>query len=231
MFPHITLSSVCYALGYLAGLGAFVWLARRRGLATEGVMALLFAALVGGLAFANLTQWVFTDEAGKTILGAVAGGYLTVVLFKKYLGIRRPLGDLFALAISAGEAVGRWGCFFGGCCYGKPSHIPWAVWQHGAWRHPTQIYLSLTSLAIFAILLRLELRRKLPENGLFYIQGTLFCATRFVIEFFRETPPPAFGLTLAQWACIAGFLFFSARLALALKPNAQPALVPEGAAR
>ncbi|HEX5322840.1 MAG TPA: prolipoprotein diacylglyceryl transferase family protein [Capsulimonadaceae bacterium] len=229
MLPPITLSSVCYLLGYLAGLGAFVWLARRRRLATEGVMALLAAGLLGGLVFANIAQWVSTDEAGKTILGAVAGGYLTVALFKRRLGIKRPLGDLFALAMSAGEAVGRWGCFFGGCCYGKPSHVLWAVWQHGAWRYPTQIYLSLTSFAIFLLLLRLELRRPLPENGLFYVQGALFCISRFVIEFFREGSPPIFGLTLAQWACIAGLLFFLARLLLLPKPNAQPTLAPEGA--
>jgi len=145
------------------------------------------------------------------------------------LGIARPLGDLFAIAMSAGEAVGRWGCFFGGCCYGKPSHVAWAVWQHGAWRHPTQIYLSLTSLSIFLFLVRLEKRRLLPENGLFYTQGMLFCASRFVIEFFRDTPSPILGLTLAQWACVAGFLFFTVRLVLLLKPQSAPVLSQEGA--
>lgn len=233
----ISLSSVSYALGYLAGFAAFIWIARRRGLATEGVMVIAGAALVGGLAFANLIQWLVTDpvnrahgaypfspdDAGKTILGGLAGGYLTVVLVKKYLGIARPLGDLFALALSAGEAVGRWGCFFGGCCYGKASHVPWAVWQHGAWRHPTQIYLSLTSLATFLLLVKLELRRRFAENMLFLIQGLLFCASRFVIEFFRAGPQPVLGLTLAQWGCIAGFAFFAVRLAMALRPRMAPA--------
>ena len=203
-------------------------------------MIILATALVGGLAFANITEWMVTgepvwrsgllislDDGGKTIVGGFAGGYLTVVLVKRYLGIVRPLGDLFALAMSAGDAIGRWGCFFGGCCYGKASHVPWAVWQHGAWRHPTQIYLSLASLATFLILWSLERRRGLPENGLFYLQGILFCISRFVIEFFRAGAPAAYGLTLAQWACCAGFIFFAVRVALLPKPQIVPALAPE----
>jgi hypothetical protein len=120
------------------------------------------------------------------VLGAIAGGYLSVVLYKRHLGIERPTGDLFAVALCAGEAIGRWGCFFGGCCYGKPSHAAWAVWQHGAWRHPTQIYLSLASLLILGCLLLLE-RTDPRENALFYFQGLLYCVSRFVIEFFRAT--------------------------------------------
>src|SRR6185437_4553020 len=101
------LSSFCYALGYGTGLAAFWWMARRRGLDTPGVMTILVAGLLGGLGFANLLQWVFSGSPGKTILGGVAGGYVCVMAVKRYLGIRRPLGDLFAVAAAAGEAVGR----------------------------------------------------------------------------------------------------------------------------
>lgn len=202
------LSTLCYALGYGTGIAAFAWMARRRGLATPGIMALLGAGLVGGLAGANLGQWLTVGSEGKSVLGAIAGGYAAVFLYKRYLGIVRPTGDLFAVALCAGEAVGRWGCFFGGCCYGKASHVAWAVWQHGAWRHPTQIYLSLASLLILGCLLLFE-RTDPRENALFYFQGLLYCASRFAIEFFRETPPPIAGLTAAQWACIAGFAYFT----------------------
>lgn len=171
----MTLSAGCYAAGYLTGLAAFAWMARRRGLATEGIFALLVAGIIGGLLCANVAQWLTTGTAGKTVLGGIAGGYLAVALAKRWLGIRRPTGDLFAVAICAGEAVGRWGCFFGGCCYGKPTGIAWAVWQHGAYRHPTQLYLSLSCLLILIVLILLEARRNqpLPENALFCAQGSL----------------------------------------------------------
>ena len=121
---HAFLSPLCYALGYGTGLAAFYAMARRRGIATSGVMALMGAGLIGGLAGANLTQWLFGGAAGKTVLGAVAFGYVSVFLYKRYLGITRPTGDLFAVALCAGEAVGRFGCFFGGCCYGLPVPCP-----------------------------------------------------------------------------------------------------------
>src|SRR5579862_6940603 len=119
----MSLSATFYALGYLTGAAAFVGMARARRLATSGVLIVMQAGLIGGLVWANVAQWVFGGTPGKTVLGAIAGGYLTVVLFKRYLGLKRPLGDLFAVALCAGEAVGRWGCFFGGCCYGKPASI------------------------------------------------------------------------------------------------------------
>lgn len=214
MFP---LSAACYAAGYLTGAAAFVWMARRRRLFTSGVLSVMVVGLLGGLIGANLTQWLVTGSAGKTVLGGVAGGYLAVVLYKRHLGLRRPLGDLFAVALSAGEAVGRLGCFFGGCCYGISSDVPWAVWQHDALRHPTQLYLAFASLIILLILLRFE-REEPPENALFFLQGGLYCAARFGIEFFRETPGLVVGLSSAQWACLAGIAFFSIKFTGLFRP-------------
>lgn len=225
----MTLSAICYGAGYLTGLVAFLGMAYRRRLATQGVLLLLLAGPIGGLASANLAQRLVAGSEGKTVLGAVAGGYLCVFLCKRWLGIRRPLGDLFAVALCAGEAVGRWGCFFGGCCYGRPTGVPWAVWQHGAFRHPTQVYLSLAALTILTVLVRFE-RRSPPENSLFYLQGLLYCAARFLIEFWRDSPSAALGLSAAQWACLAGFLFFAIKfrglkqpvLPVPISPAAQP---------
>jgi phosphatidylglycerol:prolipoprotein diacylglycerol transferase len=81
----------------------------------------MFAGIAGGLIGANIAQLVATDSPGKSILGGISGGYLAVMAAKRYLGIVRPTGDLFALALAAGEAIGRWGCFLAGCCYGKPT--------------------------------------------------------------------------------------------------------------
>jgi phosphatidylglycerol:prolipoprotein diacylglycerol transferase len=206
------LSALCYFLGYSAGVAAFWWLARRRMLNTEGVASVMGAGLVGGLLSANLLQWLVTGSAGKTVIGGVAGGYLTIIVFKRLIGLKRPLGDLFALAVSAGEAIGRWGCFFAGCCYGKVSHFPLAIWQHNAWRYPTQIYSSVAAATTFAVLISCEKRGVLPENGLFYLQGMLFCSSRFVIEYFRIGDVFVAGLTAAQVGCVIGLGFFGYKL-------------------
>jgi phosphatidylglycerol:prolipoprotein diacylglycerol transferase len=197
-----------YLTAYAAGLLVFRWMAMRRGLATSGIWLLMQAGLFGGLVGANLIQLVATGLAGKTIEGGILGGYVAVVLMKRKLGIVRPTGDLFAPAIAAGEAIGRIGCFIGGCCSGKVTTLAFAVYDHDAFRYPTQLYMSASAAATFALLIVLERKRYLPENGLFYIQGMLFCLTRFVIEFFRDGTTAFAGMTLAQFGCVAGFLFF-----------------------
>jgi len=210
-------AAVAYTSAYAIGILLFAWMARRRGLATEGVRLIVIAAIAGGLGGAVIGQLIVGETGGKTILGGVAGGFLAVVLAKRSIGLKRPIGDLFAVAIAGGEAVGRLGCFIGGCCYGKIASVPWAVEDHGAWRHPTQLYSSACAALTLAILLRLEKHANLPENALFYIQGMLMCLSRFIIEFYREPGAVAGVLTVAQWACFAGFLFFTF-LALRLLP-------------
>jgi phosphatidylglycerol:prolipoprotein diacylglycerol transferase len=197
-----------YAAAYAVAILAFRWLARRRGLDTEGMRTIMAGGLIGGLAGANLAQLIAAGTPGKTIEGGILGGFLTVIWLKRNLGITRPTGDMFALGIAAGEAVGRIGCFVGGCCSGKVvTGAALAVHDHGAFRHPAQLYLSFSAALTFAILVYLERKRILPENGLLWVQLALFCIARFAIEFVRDGNVTPVGLTLAQIACLAGFGF------------------------
>jgi phosphatidylglycerol:prolipoprotein diacylglycerol transferase len=213
-----------YALAYAAAAAAFWWMARRRGMDNGAIARVMAAGAIGGLAGANLLQLLATGLPGKTIEGGIVGGWLAVALAKRVLKVTRPTGDLFALALPLGEAIGRVGCFIGGCCYGRIAGVAWAVHDHGAWRHPTQLYLALAAAACFAVLLAFEMRLRLRENALFYVGGMLFCADRFVIEFFRAVAATSAGLTLAQIGCCAGFAFFAWKLTtLAGARHARPA--------
>jgi len=206
-------STAFYVLAYASGIAAFAVMARRRGIATNGVAFLAGAGLLGGAAGAQITQLLCGGVPGRSLLGGVACGYLAVVYAKRRLGIRRPTGDLFAVALALGEAIGRFGCFFAGCCYGKATTLPWAVYEHGALRHPTQLYSAAGAALTLCLLVVLERRGTLPENGLFYVQGTLMCAFRFAVDFARDVPVTAFGLTTAQCAALLGCAFFAWRFA------------------
>ncbi len=207
-----------YGLAYLVAALVFWRVARRRNMATDGISVLLVVGLVGGLAAANLAQLIFTGQPGKSIEGGIAGGWIAVILAKRYLRIRRPTGDLFALAISAGESIGRIACFIGGCCYGKAATLAWATYERGALRQPTQLYLAAWAALTYGLLVVLDRRRVLPENGLFIVQGLLFCSGRFVIEFYRAAPAFAFSLTAAQLGALAGIVVFGT---LALRMHAR----------
>ncbi len=201
-----------YAAAYAAGVFVFRWAARRRGLDTDGMRLLMAGGLIGGLLGANAAQLLAAGTPGKTIEGGILGGFLTVVALKRRLGITRPTGDLFALAVPAGEAVGRLGCFVGGCCYGKITTSALAVHDHDAFRQPTQLYSSLAAALSFAFLVWLDRKRVLPENGLLYVQIALFCVTRFAIEFARAGGTTQLGLTLAQLGCAGGLAFALSKL-------------------
>jgi phosphatidylglycerol:prolipoprotein diacylglycerol transferase len=214
------------AMGYLIGALVFYWAARRRGLATEGVAYVAIAGLCGGVLGSRLAEWTVGQWAvalrfpgaflnpyagGRAILGGIVGGWIAVEMAKHHFGIRRSLGDLFALAIPAGEAVGRIGCFLNGDCYGTICALPWAVYQHGAWRHPAQFYSSAGAAATFVLLDRLWGR--LPGEGdLFRLYLVLAGMSRFSVEFFRERTIGPGGLSLAQWGSLGVILLGMAGL-------------------
>ena len=162
---------LCVALGFLVALWTKRCESRRLGYVQDarfrfiGLGALAGAVVgskLGMLLYVSPAEWVDMlvdltrfELGGKTMIGGLAGGYLGVELTKKWLGITHSTGDAFAVAIPLGQAIGRVGCFLGGCCYGAPSDLPWHVTLHDAARHPVQLYeaaLDLTlALALFAI--------------------------------------------------------------------------------
>ncbi len=99
---------------------------------------------------------------GKTIVGALIGGLLTVELMKRYIGLRTSTGDLYAIPLAFGIAIGRIGCFLTGLSdntYGTPTTLPWGInFGDGIPRHPTQLYEVVFLLLLIPILYRV-LRR------------------------------------------------------------------------
>jgi phosphatidylglycerol---prolipoprotein diacylglyceryl transferase len=153
------------------------------------------------------TVW-FSD--GKTITAGLIGAYLGVELGKLLLGVRAKTGDSLAVPLALAMAVGRWGCFFNGCCYGTATDLPWGVWfyvptgqDHFEWVrcHPTQIYESIFHFAMALVLLRLTVRDQLPGQRL---KLYLICygVYRFLTEYIRPELRDYAGLTFYQWAAV-----------------------------
>jgi phosphatidylglycerol:prolipoprotein diacylglycerol transferase len=148
---------------------------------------------------------------GRALLGGVIFGWIGVEIAKRRMGLRRSTGDLFALALPAGEAVGRIGCHLNGCCYGVPCDLPWAIYQHGAWRQPAQLVSSVVAALTFGFLLWLA--PKLHREGqLFQVYLLVFGVTRFGLEFVRWRESTIGGLSPMQWFCLDLIVFASVAL-------------------
>jgi phosphatidylglycerol:prolipoprotein diacylglycerol transferase len=174
-------------------------------------LSLALAAFVGGT-FAAKLPFVFSGEGGpfaleswfsdgKTITLGLVGAYVSVELMKLVMGVHVKTGDTFALPLALAMAVGRWGCFFNGCCYGVPTDLPWGVQfrvdSQMVRCHPTQIYESLFHLGMAGALLmtmRLDVLRG-QRLKCYLIAYGLF---RFLTEFVRPEPAELWGLTLYQ---------------------------------
>ena len=199
------------AAAYLAGLQLALRRARHAGLDPNKVMDLgiwvIVSALVGAkLLLVLIDVRYFLDNPGEIFslvrsAGVFYGGLIVAVavgfwLIRKY---RLPFWttcDLFAPGIALGHTVGRLGCFFAGCCFGRETHVPWAVTftnplatqfgtPLGVPLHPTQLYESGAELAILVGLLAFEKRGRSFPGRTFWVYMAVYAISRFVIEIYR----------------------------------------------
>jgi prolipoprotein diacylglyceryltransferase len=148
----------------------------------------------------SLVGWL---SDGKTIMTGLIGAYLGVELGKLILGVRAKTGDTFALPLACALAVGRWGCFFNGCCFGRETALPWGHdFGDGVCRHPTQAYESVFHLSM-AVVLWFCVRHRLFVNNQLKLYLIAYGVYRFLSEFIRPEPVVLLGLTFYQWASVA----------------------------
>lgn len=205
-FETVALHSPGYALmaglGLLAAGAVFYWFPPET---PDKKGFLLFPAALGLFIGAKLPVivsygWNNPDAyMGKSLLGALIGAYLAVRLAKWICKI--PWvggGDAYVLPISIAVAIGRIGCLFNGCCWGK-NGFPAPVLEIGF------------HLTMFALVL--GWRRKGRFKGSWFPLYMLsYCIFRFGTEFIRIEPRVLAGLTAYHWLALMGMLLFSMEL-------------------
>ena len=196
--PLTPTGSPIYALMLILGIawGAVYWFRESK---KDGRVTLIYAAgLAGAFAGAKLAYlfaegWLhFHDSnrwvvwlSGKSIMGALPGGWLGVEIAKKVLGYRETTGDRFAMLLPVPLILGRIGCLNAGCCGG-------IVGASGRWPSvPVEI-----GFQVVAMICLWRMRRRHWQPGqhfhLYLIGYGLF---RFGHEFLRATPKPFLGLS------------------------------------
>jgi phosphatidylglycerol:prolipoprotein diacylglycerol transferase len=221
---HVTSYAFFVLLGLMAAVALYAFNTRGKTVGNNGLI-IAVAAVVGGVLGAKIPVWIANLPqlvaqpstaallSGRTIVGGLVGGVLGVWLVKRRLGIRERLGNYLVPSLCVGIAIGRLGCFFTGCCYGKPTSLPWGVnfGDHIA-RHPTQLYEAMFVLALGAVA-QVTMERFEP-GMLFRLFMITYFTWRFAIEFIRVNPIAAFGLTYYQLASAAIVLAYVARVSM-----------------
>src|SRR6476660_5923802 len=185
---------------------------RKQGLDQTRVLDLgiyiIISALIGAKLLLLVTDFRSFADNPRALMdllrsGGVFYGGLIVAVIVALWYIRRiglPLWttcDVFAPGIALGHVVGRFGCFFAGCCYGKPTSVPWAITftdpfaaanvgtPLGVHLHPTQLYEAGAELLILGVLLFTERKGRPFAGRTFWFYILLYSISRFIIEFFR----------------------------------------------
>ncbi len=205
------------AVGILACFGLLFWYGKRKKLESrfiDFVFYLAIAAIALGFGSAALFQAIynyietpsagFHFDGGITFIGGLIGGAGTFLILyfifrKRY---KHSLVDIISFVpccILVAHAFGRVGCFFAGCCYGKPtdsflgvrfaphspaaSHYP-GINGYSVPLHPTQLYEAAFLFALLAVCLFLVVKKDFKHNmSLYLITYGIF---RFCIEFLRD---------------------------------------------
>ncbi|MGA7918696.1 MAG: prolipoprotein diacylglyceryl transferase [Candidatus Acidiferrales bacterium] len=211
-----------YTYGVLVAAGVLLslWYGRRQApragvdpdkLWNMGIYFVLVALIVAKI-WLVLSSWeyywanprdilsVATFQSGGTFYGGVVGGVLAILLYTHFQKMPLlPTLDVVAAALPIGHAIGRLGCFFAGCCYGKPTTLPWGVTftnptaeqlagtPLGVHLHPTQLYEASLEFLNFLLLMWLGKRQRFVGQ-IFGAYLMLYGTERGIIEFFRGDP-------------------------------------------
>ena len=138
------------------------------------------------------------------VMGSVFAFYFYSLVYKKKGGPGfLQIVDAGAIYIFAYGFIARLaGCFIDGHKIGTITDVPWAVFRHGALRHPLGLYLGLGHVALFLFMYLVFVKKgkitKKFDGQLLYTALTAYSVLRFFIEFASAEQPRILGLNIVQ---------------------------------
>ncbi|HAH32095.1 MAG TPA: prolipoprotein diacylglyceryl transferase [Elusimicrobia bacterium] len=236
---HLPAYGLAVAAGYLAALLYLNFKAKAFAIDKEKLQDLVFWTILAGMggakifyavtywssfgdSFTERTVYLFkTFQYGFVFYGGLLTGGATFFIKARKSGLDfLKTADLCAPALALGQAFGRLGCFFAGCCYGRPTDSIFGVVFSdprcelnpayiGVKIHPTQLYEAAGNLLIFLILnFMLSKEEKRARIGaVIMAYAALYSTLRFSVEFLRGDDRGGFALGLSPAQVISLIIF------------------------
>jgi len=212
--PHIVFESLAYVIAF----ALFLFIRRQQGdsVSDDFRWWVIAAAVAGAALGCRLLGWLEAPRldsgmTGKTIVGGLAGGLIAVELVKKRFGVTSATGDLFAIPLAAGIAIGRIGCFMTGLAdqtYGNVTSLPWGVdFGDGVARHPTQLY-EIGFLAVLVLVLLTFSRRPHVQGDVFKVFMSGYMGWRLLVDLVKPAQR-LFGISAIQIVCLLILIYYS----------------------
>ncbi len=261
---EISLYGLAFFLGIALAAALALFLFKKRGIPIRALalsaLYTIVCAMIGAkllyviVTWSAIVEWarfllssgnsyfeVFLDlmQGGFVFYGGLIGGILGLFLYCRQFKMPvLKIFDIYAVILPLGHALGRVGCFFGGCCYGMPYDGVFsykyfvtpenggAAGLYGQSLFPVQLFEAAFLIAIF-LLLYLLYRKLAHAEGLFtLLYAILYSVVRFTLEFFRyDAIRGAYlGLSTSQWISIlliigAGVLAYFTRRRRYIRPR------------
>lgn len=249
---HIRTYGVMLAVAFLVGTWLGLREARRLAIDEDKlinvILIVLIASVLGARALyvmehvqefrrewgSALALW----QGGLTLYGGIVAGTVAGLMAARRFGLPMwTVADALTPSLALGTALGRLGCFLNGCCYGRPTSMPWGVHfpadsfaglEFGnAAVHPSQLYFFASGLGLFALTWWLRRRMSVPGT-LFWVFVVLFALVRIPLDVTRAYEPEAtllrlasFEITESQLSSLA-LALFAALMILRLRRAAPP---------
>ena len=227
-------------LGYAAATLLYIRARRKSGdLLPDGVRSTVVCAAFAGAAIGSRVVVLLQEpralswrslillDGGRSIVGAILGGWIAVEFVKRRYGIKTRTGDLFVTPLIVGLILGRIGCFLAGTAdqtFGRATTLPWGTdFGEGFARHPLQLY-EIVFLVAYLLLSR-ELSPALANGDRFRLFVFSYFSLRFALEFLQDSPR-LLGLDALQWASLVG-ITWCAPTVLAIVRGREPENVAE----
>jgi len=232
---------VVVAIATIAGIFLAMHFAETRmKISEDDFLSVAIWAIIGGIIGARLF-WIFTSpwvsfylasplkifavwEGGLSFEGMLFGGLIAVLISVRHYKISFwGFLDVASPGVAIGYGIGKFACFFNGCCHGIvvpswwPKFFPFAnVFTNvnsecellNKSLFPTQLLNSLGGWITLAVVLWVLAKKNTSYYGqVFVIFSYVFSVALFLVDFLRYIPTRFLGLTPNQWSSIAMVVF------------------------